>query len=207
MNFKIHTKRGAKFHSLAAQKVFEIEIDGLKAARKRLRDGDDFDQAVFQIIKALDHKKKIVVSGVGKSGLIARKIASTFTATGAPAIHLDLADPDLNLVAPGDIVILLSNSGESQELIELVPEMRLRARVVIAITGAKKSTLARGSDAVLNVKVPREACPFNTSPTTSTTAALCMGDALAMVTMEARGITKDDLKKNHPGGQIGKALR
>ena len=168
-----------------------------------------FSQAVELITYALAKRNKLVVVGVGKSGNIGRKIAATFTSTGAPAVLLDSVDAlhgDLGILNDGDIVLALSYSGETDELIDLLPAMKRFSVRIVAITSAPKSTLGQHADVVLNVKVPKEACPFNMAPTASTTASLVMGDALAMAVLDARGFKKSDFTQRHPSGAIGRAL-
>jgi arabinose-5-phosphate isomerase len=168
-----------------------------------------FEQAVEILAGALKRHGKIVVAGIGKSGIVGRKIAATFTSTGAPSVVLDTVDAlhgDLGIVSDGDVVLALSYSGESEELLNLLPALRQFSVTIIAITGAPHSSLARHSDLVLSVRVPKEACPFNLAPTASTTATLVMGDALAMALLQARGFKPKDFAKYHPAGAIGRAL-
>ncbi|HMJ64860.1 MAG TPA: KpsF/GutQ family sugar-phosphate isomerase [Candidatus Binatia bacterium] len=194
-------------HLARARKVFDIEIAALKAVRAQLDSA--FDRAVDLVVQTLRQRGKIVVTGIGKSGNIGRKIAATLTSTGATSVVLDSVDAlhgDLGIVADGDLVLTLSYSGESEELLNLLPHLKRLSVKIVAITSAAKSTLARHSDVVLNVKVPREACPFNLAPTASTTAMLALGDALAMAVLEARGFKQHDFAKYHPSGAIGRAL-
>ena len=194
-------------HLKRAREVFDVELAAVKAVRSRLN--ATFDKAVALITYALANRNKLVVVGVGKSGNIGRKIAATFTSTGAPAVLLDSVDAlhgDLGILNDGDIVLALSYSGETDELIDLLPAMKRFSVRVIAITSAPKSTLGQHADLVLNVKVPKEACPFNMAPTASTTASLVMGDALAMAVLDARGFKKSDFAQRHPSGAIGRAL-
>src|SRR5687768_1815750 len=194
-------------HLARARKVFEIEIAGLKAVRQHLDKA--FDRAVDLIVQTLRQRGKIVVTGIGKSGNIGRKIAATLTSTGATSVVLDSVDAlhgDLGIVSEGDVVLTLSYSGESEELVNLLPHLKRLPTRIIALTGAAHSTLARHSDVILNVKVPREACPFNLAPTASTTAMLAMGDALAMAVLQARGFKQSDFAKYHPSGAIGRAM-
>ena len=194
-------------HLKRAREVFDVELAAVKAVRGRLN--DTFDKAVALITYALANRNKLVVIGVGKSGNIGRKIAATFTSTGAPAVLLDSVDAlhgDLGILNDGDIVLALSYSGETDELIDLLPAMKRFSVRVIAITSAPKSTLGQHVDVVLNVKVPKEACPFNMAPTASTTASLVMGDALSMAVLDARGFKKSDFAQRHPSGAIGRAL-
>ena len=194
-------------HLKRAREVFDAELAAVKAVRGRLN--ATFDKAVALITYALSNRNKLVVVGVGKSGNIGRKIAATFTSTGAPAVLLDSVDAlhgDLGILNDGDIVLALSYSGETDELIDLLPAMKRFSVRVIAITSAPKSTLGQHADVVLNVKVPKEACPFNMAPTASTTASLVMGDALSMAVLDARGFKKSDFALRHPSGAIGRAL-
>ena len=194
-------------HLKRAREVFDVELAAVKAVRGRLN--ATFDKAVALITYALANRNKLVVVGVGKSGNIGRKIAATFTSTGAPAVLLDSVDAlhgDLGILNDGDIMLALSYSGETDELIDLLPAMKRFSVRVIAITSAPKSTLGQHADLVLNVKVPKEACPFNMAPTASTTASLVMGDALAMAVLDARGFKKSDFAQRHPSGAIGRAL-
>lgn len=194
-------------HLSQAREVFDIELAALKAVRSQL-DGA-FDAAVEALVETLDRRGKVVVCGIGKSGNIGHKIAATLTSTGATSVLLNSVDAlhgDVGVVADGDAVLVLSYSGETEELLNLLPALKRFSVKLIAMTGAVKSTLARHSDVVLNVRVPREACPFNLAPTASTTAMLVMGDALAMAVLEARGFTQKDFARYHPGGAIGRSL-
>jgi arabinose-5-phosphate isomerase len=170
---------------------------------------DAFSQAVELMVEALRQGRKLVVVGIGKSGNIGRKIAATLTSTGSTAVVLNPVDAlhgDLGIVSDGDVILALSYSGESEELLNLLPALKRFSVRIIALCGHTKSTLARHSDLVLNVRVPREACPFNLAPTTSTTAMLVMGDALAMTVLQARGFKQQDFARHHPSGAIGRAL-
>ena len=190
-----------------ARRVIDIEIAGLQAVRGRLN--ASFNKAVAEIVETIDSRGKIVVAGVGKSGNIGRKIAATLTSTGTTSVLLDSVDAlhgDLGILRDGDLVILLSYSGESEELVHLLPAMKRFDVRLLALTGSVKSTLGRSSDIVLDVSVPSEACPFNLAPTASTTATLAMGDALAMAVLKARGFRKEDFARYHPSGSIGRAL-
>ena len=154
-------------------------------------------------------KGKIIVLGVGKSGIIAQKIAATMTSSGTAAIHLHPSDAlhgGLGIVAPDDVVLMLSNSGETDELITLLPYIKQRNVPLVAIVGKLNSTIAQRADAVLDASVDQEACPLNLAPTTSTTVALAIGDALAMTLMRAKGLTESEFASNHPGGQLGRRL-
>ena len=152
---------------------------------------------------------KIVLLGVGKSGIIAQKIAATMTSSGTAAINLHPSDAlhgGLGIVTPSDVVMMLSNSGETSELLELLPYIKHRNVPLVAIVGRLTSTIAKRADAVLDASVDQEACPLNLAPTTSTTVTLALGDALAMTLMRARGLTEADFASNHPAGQLGKRL-
>src|SRR5581483_8153194 len=194
-------------HRSLARKVFDIEIAALKQVRGQL-DGA-FDAAVSVILDALARRAKLVVVGIGKSGNIGRKVAATLTSTGSTSVVLNSVDAlhgDLGIVSDGDVVLALSYSGESEELLNLLPALKRFLVKIISITGNPKSSLASHSDLVLNVRVSREACPFNLAPTSSTTAMLVMGDALAMTVLQARGFRKNDFARYHPSGAIGRAM-
>ncbi len=194
-------------HTIRGKKVFEDEIAALQAISDRL--GDSFVQAVEAMRKAIDSGHKIIVVGVGKSGLVGDKIAATLTSTGAPAIVLDSMNAlhgDLGIVQDGDACIAMSFSGETSELLTLMPFLKRFDMSIIGMTGKTGSTLAQLSDVVLDTAVEREACPLNLAPTSSSTAMLVMGDALAMALLEARNFTKEDFARSHPGGSLGRAL-
>jgi arabinose-5-phosphate isomerase len=194
-------------HLAQARKVFAIEMAALKAVSARL-DGA-FGGAVELIVETLRRRGKIIVVGIGKSGNVGQKISATFTSTGSTSVVLNPVDAlhgDLGIVAEGDLVLALSYSGESEELLNLVPPLKRCSSKIISLTGAPKSSLARRSDIVLNVRVPKEACPFNLAPTASTTAMLVMGDALAMAVLQARGFKQRDFARFHPSGAIGRAM-
>jgi arabinose-5-phosphate isomerase len=194
-------------HLAQARRVFDIELAALKAVRAQL--GDSFAAAVEAVVACLRQRGKIVVVGIGKSGAVGQKIAATLTSTGSTSVVLNSVDAlhgDLGIVSDGDLILALSYSGESEELINLLPALRRFAVKIVALTGNVKSTVARHSDVVLNVRVPKEACPFNLAPTASTTATLVMGDALAMAVLEARGFTQKDFARHHPAGAIGRAM-
>lgn len=194
-------------HIAKARTVIDLEIRELQRLRDRI--DDSLAGAVEALVRTLDARGKIVVVGVGKSGNIGNKLAATFNSTGATAVVLNPQDAlhgDLGLVANGDAVIALSQKGETRELLDLLPHLRRRAGSIIALTGNGDSTLARSSDIVLNVHVEREACPLNLAPTSSSTVMLVLGDALAMVLLEARGFRADDFASLHPGGSLGRAL-
>jgi arabinose-5-phosphate isomerase len=190
-----------------ATRVLDVEILELQRLRERL--GDSFPQAVNLIKEAVDARGKVVVLGVGKSGQIGSKIASTLTSTGSPAVVLDSLNAmhgDLGVVADGDVVLALSSSGETEELLRILPAIARFQVKIIAICGASDSTLAKNAHVILDVNVEQEACPLNLAPTSSTTVMLALGDALAMVLLEARGFKKEDFAKFHPAGMIGRSL-
>ena len=172
---------------------------------------DHLDEAsVSRAIELISScESKVVVAGVGKSGVIAQKIAQTLTSTGTVAVFVHPSDAihgSLGVITKGDVVIALSNSGETDELVTILPTLANRGVPVIAIVGNTDSTLARKSDVVLDASVDKEACPLNLAPTTSTTVALAIGDAIAMTLMESRGLTAEDFAANHPAGRLGKRL-
>jgi arabinose-5-phosphate isomerase len=194
-------------HLARAREVFDIEIAALKSVCEQLDSA--FDRAVDLVVETLRHRGKIVVVGVGKSGNIGRKIAATLTSTGSTSMVLDSVDAlhgDLGILNDGDLVLVLSYSGESEELLKLLPAIKRFSVKIIALTGQVKSSVAHHSDLVLSVKVPKEACPFNLAPTASTTAMLVLGDALAMTVLQARGFKRSDFARYHPSGTIGTAL-
>lgn len=190
-----------------ARDVFRTEIAALQAVAASLN--ASFPRAVELISAALSGRHKVVVVGVGKSGNIGRKIAATLSSTGCPAVVLNSVDAlhgDLGIINEGDVILALSYSGESEELTHLLPALKRFEVKIIAFTGAVRSTLARHADVILGCRVPREACPFNLAPTSSTTASLVMGDALALAVADARGLKLEDFAKRHPSGAIGRAL-
>jgi arabinose-5-phosphate isomerase len=194
-------------HIAQARKVFDIEIAALRAVRGQL-DGA-FSSAVDLVVDTLRQRNKIIVVGIGKSGHVGQKICATLTSTGSTSVVLHSVDAlhgDLGIVSDGDVVLALSYSGESEELLNLLPALKRFSVKIIAITGHPKSALARHSDLVLNVRVPKEACPFNLAPTASTTATLAMGDALAMAVLQARGFKQQDYARFHPSGAIGRTM-
>ena len=194
-------------HLALARSVIEIESDSLRRMSERLDDG--FTVAVGLLQSTLDNRGKIVVVGVGKSGNIGHKIAATLNSTGATAVVLNSQNAlhgDLGLLSDGDAVLLLSYSGETNELLDLIPFIKRFDVRLIALTGQPSSSLSKLSDITLDTSVAREACPLNLAPTSSSTAMLVMGDALAMVLLEARGFTEEDFARYHPGGSLGRAL-
>ena len=199
--------RTARSHLARAREVFDLELAGLRAVRAQLDEA--FEQVVERVVETLRRRGKLIIVGIGKSGNIGRKIAATLTSTGSTAVVLDpvaALHGDLGIINDGDLVLALSYSGESDELLNLLPALKRFAIRLVAVTGVPRSTLARHSELVLNVRVPREACPFNLAPTTSTTAMLVLGDALAMAVLQARGFKQHDFARHHPSGAIGRAL-
>ena len=190
------------------QKVIELlklEASAIDRASTRL-DKSSVERAIDLISEC---SGKLVVMGIGKSGVIAQKIAQTFTSTGTVSMFLHPSDAlhgGLGAITPGDVVIALSNSGETDEILALLPALKYRDVSLISIVGNTDSTLARQSDIVLDASVDKEACPLNLAPTTSTTVALAIGDALAMTLMESRGLTAEQFAVNHPAGRLGKRL-
>lgn len=192
-------------HFAKVQELLRLEASAIERAAARL-DASSVTRAIDLISSC---KQKIVVMGVGKSGVIAQKIAQTLTSTGTVAIFVHPSDAmhgSLGVVTSGDVVIVLSNSGETDELVAMQPALASREVSVIAIVGNTESTIARKADVVLDASVDKEACPLNLAPTTSTTVALAIGDAIAMTLMESRGLTPEDFAANHPAGRLGKRL-
>lgn len=190
-----------------ARRVISLEIEELRRLLERI--DESFTAAVSLLKATVEGGAKILIVGVGKSGNIGSKLAATLNSTGAPAAVLNCQDAihgDLGLVNAGDSVIALSYSGETAELLALLPHLKRRGARLVAITGKPGSTLAKAADCVLDIHVRREACPLNLAPTSSTTNTLVMGDALAMVLLEARGFTKEHFAELHPGGSLGRAL-
>ena len=184
--------------------MLEIEADAVRTLIDRI--GENFLAALNLILAS---RGRVVVSGIGKSGHIARKIASTLASTGTPAYFVHAAEAshgDLGMIRPEDVFICISYSGESAELLEIVPLIKRQGAKLIALTGQAESTLAREADVHLDAGVTQEACPLNLAPTASTTAALAMGDALAVALLEARGFSEADFARSHPGGALGRKL-
>ncbi|MGB7543860.1 MAG: KpsF/GutQ family sugar-phosphate isomerase [Burkholderiales bacterium] len=187
-----------------ARKVLVIEADAVAALIPRL--DQRFLDAVGLILGC---RGRVVVSGIGKSGHIARKIASTLASTGTPAFFVHAAEAahgDLGVIARDDVMVALSYSGESDELLTIVPLIKRQGAKLIAITGSADSALAKEADVHLDARVAQEACPLNLAPTASTTAALALGDALAIALLDARGFGADDFARSHPGGALGRKL-
>ncbi len=187
-----------------ARKVLKIEAEAVAALIDRI--DSSFERAVEMILEC---EGRVVVTGMGKSGLIGKKIAATFASTGTPALFLHPAEGihgDLGMVTRGDTVIALSNSGETEEISRMLPSLKRLGIRIIALTGNPESTLAKNSDVVINVGVKEEACPLGLAPTASTTATLAMGDALAVALLDKRGFKEEDFACFHPGGTLGKKL-
>lgn len=185
--------------------LLKLEANAILKAADQLRPSQ-VEQAVNFLA---DCRGKVIVTGVGKSGIVGRKIAATLTSTGTHAVYLHPADAlhgDLGIVTGQDAVIALSNSGETDELLTILPYLKQRQVPIIAIVGNPTSTLSRAADATLDASVDQEACPFNLAPTTSTTVALAIGDAIAMTLMQMKALTPEDYALNHPGGRLGKRL-
>lgn len=187
-----------------ARETFDIEARALLGLQAR--QGAPFSQAVETILRC---GGRVVVMGMGKSGHVGRKIAATLASTGSPAFFVHPAEAshgDLGMVAAGDVVLAISNSGEADELIAILPAIRRLGVTVVAMTGRGDSTLARHADIVLDCAVDVEACPLNLAPTASTTAQMALGDALAVATLDARGFREEDFARSHPGGSLGRKL-
>lgn len=187
-----------------AKDVLKIEADSIIKLIDRI--GEDFDKAVEMLYQS---KGRVIVTGMGKSGLIGKKIAATLTSTGTPSYFLHPAESthgDSGIITRDDVVIAISNSGETQELLNLLPLIKRFGVKMIGMTGNLNSTLAKASDVVLDISVEKEACPLNKAPTASTTVTLAMGDALAVCLLEKRGFTKEDFLIFHPSGALGKGF-
>ena len=194
-----------------ARRVIDLELGEIARLRERIAgdEGENFSRAVELIKTAVERRNKIVIIGVGKSGHIGEKLAATLTSTGSPAVVLNSLNAlhgDLGVVTDGDVILALSYSGETDELVNILPALARFDVKIVAITGNAKSFLAANSDVHLDVRVEREACPLNLAPTSSTTAMLVLGDALAMVLLEARGFNEEDFARFHPGGKLGRTL-
>jgi len=201
-------ERSEHFTALA-KNTLEIESQGIQLLKDRFED-PEYCQAFLAAVDLLLHcKGRIVVSGIGKSGHIARKIAATFASTGSPAFFVHPAEAshgDLGMVQSEDVFLALSYSGEASELMTIVPLIKRMGAKLIAMTGKPESSLAKFADVHLNVAIQKEACPLNLAPTTSTTATLAMGDALAVVLLDARNFQASDFAMSHPGGSLGRRL-
>jgi len=192
-------------HVLAlARDVLATEANAILALAARL--GDAFVAAVDLILHC---QGRVVVSGIGKSGHIARKLAATLASTGTPAFFVHPAEAshgDLGMITPEDVVVMLSNSGETDELVLLTPHLKRQGAKIVALTGNEQSSLAQAADVHLDAAVDAEACPLGLAPTASTTATLALGDALALALLDARGFSVEDFARSHPGGPIGRRL-
>jgi arabinose-5-phosphate isomerase len=197
-------KGQAEHYLELAREALHIEAQAVAAL------GSKLDIQFAQVVEAiLACKGRVILVGVGKSGLIAKKIAATFASTGTPAFFVHATEAshgDLGMITGGDVVIALSNSGTTEELIEVLPAIRRRGSIIVGITGKLDSPLAKQSDFVLDGSVEKEACPLNLAPTASTTAALALGDALAVVVLKSRGFSEEDFAMSHPGGALGRRL-
>jgi arabinose-5-phosphate isomerase len=184
--------------------VLKTEGEAVLGLREKINEG--IYEAVEEILSC---RGKVVITGIGKSGAVGRKMASTFASTGTPSVFLHPAEAmhgELGLLSPDDIVILISYNGETEELINIIPFLKRLGIKLIALTGNPNSSIGKASDIVIDVGVEREACPFGIAPTSSTTATMAMGDALAIAVMSLRKVTRDDLARLHPGGTIGRRL-
>jgi len=189
----------------AARKVLEIEEQGLAAVRERI--GDEFVQAVEVILAC---PGRLVITGIGKSGIVGQKISATLNSTGTPSFFLHPVEAmhgDLGMVMPGDVVLAISYSGETAELNGLLISLKERGNKILAMTGNSSSSLAAAADIVLDIRVPKEACPLGLAPTASTTATLAMGDALSVVLLNRKKFQPEDFRLNHPGGSLGQRLK
>lgn len=187
-----------------ARKVLETEADAIRSAISRL--DDNFIKAVNAIMAC---KGRVVVTGIGKSGIIGKKIVATLSSTGTPSLFLHPAEAfhgDLGMITKGDVVIMLSFSGETEEILKLLPMLKRLEVMIISIVGAPESRLARASHLILDIGVDHEACPLNLAPSASTTATLALGDALALTVLKERGLEAEDFARFHPGGNLGKRL-
>ena len=190
-----------------ANEVFNTEIDGIKAVQSKL--DDSFVELVERCSDAIDRGGKLVITGVGKSGYIGKKIAATLSSVGNPSVFMHPVEArhgDLGLLQKEDLLIAISYSGETEELLAVLPPAKRLGVPLIAIAATAESSLGKMSDFTFEMPVPKEACPFNLAPTTSTTALLVLGDALAMVLLDQRGFTKSDYGRRHPGGAIGRMV-
>ena len=188
-----------------ASEVFDIEAKAILKLKDSL--GIDFDKAIDILYNT---KGKVIITGMGKSGLIGKKIAATLTSTGTPSYFLHPAESthgDSGIITRDDVVIAISNSGETQELLNLLPLIKRFGVQIISMTGNMESTLAKAGNVVLNIAVEKEACPLGKAPTASTTATLAMGDALAVCLLKKRGFTEEDFLIYHPGGALGKGIK
>jgi len=187
-----------------AQKVFDIEAKEIKNLSNLL--DDNFTKAIYSI---LNSKGKVIISGMGKSGIIGKKISATLASTGTPSFFLHPAEAyhgDLGMIESSDIVVLISNSGETDEILKLIPFLKSQKNIIISMSGNPNSTLAQNTNFNLNIYVEKEACPLQLAPTSSTTATLVMGDAIAITLMKLRDFKDENFAKFHPGGSLGRRL-
>ena len=190
-----------------AREVFDTEVAGIEAVKNGL--GADFEALVEMCADAIGRGGKLILTGIGKSGYIGKKIAATLSSVGSPAIFMHPVEArhgDLGMIQKNDLMIALSYSGETDELLVVLPPAKQLGVKLVGITSSRGSSLGKVSDLVVEMPVPREACPFNLAPTTTTTALLVLGDALAMVLLEKQGFTKEDYGRRHPGGAIGRMV-
>jgi arabinose-5-phosphate isomerase len=190
-----------------ARETLEIEADAVRALATKL--GENFIAAHKLLFEVTERRGRVVVTGMGKSGHIGGKIASTLASTGTPAFFMhpgEASHGDLGMITKDDVVIAISNSGESDEILQILPQLKRRGTKVIAISGKAESTLAKEADVYLDAGVEKEACPLNLAPTASTTATLALGDALAVTLLDARGFGEEDFAMHHPGGSLGRRL-
>ena len=190
-----------------ANEVFNTEIEGINAVQSRL--DDSFAELVERCSDTIDRGGKLVITGVGKSGYIGKKMAATLSSVGNPSVFMHPVEArhgDLGLLQKEDLLIAISYSGETEELLAVLPPAKRLGVPLIAIAASAESSLGKMSDFTFEMPVPKEACPFNLAPTTSTTALLVLGDALAMVLLDQRGFTKSDYGRRHPGGAIGRMV-
>jgi arabinose-5-phosphate isomerase len=188
-----------------AKEVLQIEVEGILHLINNL--GNEFNKAIELLMNC---NSRVIISGIGKSGIIGQKIAATLNSTGTSSFFLHPVEAmhgDLGMVSEKDIILAISNSGETAELNMLLPPVKKKGNKIIAMTGGMDSTLATIADIVLNIGVPREACPLGLAPTASTTATLALGDALSVVLLEKKNFKESDFRKNHPGGSLGERLK
>ena len=190
-----------------AREVFDIELEGITALRNRLDNG--FEELVSRCSTTVCNGGKIIITGVGKSGYIGKKIAATLSSVGNPSVFMHPVEArhgDLGLIQQNDLLIAISYSGETEELLAVLPPAKRLGVPLVAICASRESSLGKMSDFVFEMPIPREACPFNLAPTTTTSALLVLGDALAMVLLQEHGFTKSDYGRRHPGGAIGRMV-
>jgi arabinose-5-phosphate isomerase len=204
LEIKMNQPLSQKSHLIEARRVFDLEINALRAVSAQIE--STFGEVVDRILLS---KGKVVITGLGKSGLVGHKIAATLSSTGTSAVFVNAAEAlhgDLGVIMSNDIVIMISNSGNTAELVRMLPTLQARGVTLIGIFGQSNTSLGRACDLVLDTKIPAEACPLTLAPTASSTAALVVGDALACALMNARNFTAEDFAMNHPGGALGRRL-